>query len=106
MVEALLIFIAVVVTAVVVVQVILLLRKPGLEIQARLQGVEESLGNTERAMRDEFARSREEAGRQAKGLRDEVGTTLKQDAKRPARGAHGQVGEDGRRDRSSLRGAA
>ncbi|MCH7705103.1 MAG: DNA recombination protein RmuC [Planctomycetes bacterium] len=78
MVEALLIFIAVVVTAVVVVQVILLLRKPGLEIQARLQGVEESLGNTERAMRDEFARSREEAGRQAKGLRDEVGTTLKQ----------------------------
>lgn len=56
---------------------VLLLRRPAHELMLdRLQTLERGLERTERSLREELARGREEAGLHARGLREEVGTSL------------------------------
>jgi len=76
----LLIVLAALVVAVVILIVALVRRRPAVDlspIQSRVESIERGQERTGREFREEAARSREEAGSQARSLREEVSSTFK-----------------------------
>lgn len=57
--------------------IVLVLRKPGRELDEALAAIRGELDRVERTVREQIANNREETGRQAKDLREEVHTSLK-----------------------------